>query len=62
MTLILGLQNRGLKLYKVCVYGDSELTLLYGKVKFGNFGFSIGKCENRGFLETPESWYMQTTD
>ena len=26
--------------------------LFYGKVKYGNLGFSIGKSENSGFSET----------
>ena len=30
----------------------SDLYLFYGKVKFGNLGFSIGKSENSGFSET----------
>ena len=30
----------------------SDLDLFYGKVKFGNFGFSIGKSKNSGFSET----------
>ena len=30
----------------------SDLDLFYGKVKFGNLGFSIGKSENSGFSET----------
>ena len=28
----------------------SDLELFYGKVKFGNLGFSIGKYENSGFF------------
>ena len=28
----------------------SALDLFYGKVKFGNLGFSIGKSENLGFF------------
>ena len=28
----------------------SDLDLFYGKVKFGNLAFSIGKSENRGFF------------
>ena len=28
----------------------SDLDLFYGKVKFGNIGFSIGKSENSGFF------------
>ena len=28
----------------------SDLDLFYGKVKFGNLGFSIGKSENNGFF------------
>ena len=31
---------------------SSDLDLFYGKVKFGNLGFSIGKSENSGFSET----------
>ena len=30
----------------------SDLDLLYGKVKFGNLGFSMVKSENSGFSET----------
>ena len=30
----------------------SDLDLFYGKVKFGNLGFSMGKSENSGFSET----------
>ena len=38
-----------------------DLDLFYGKVKFYNLGFSIGKSENIGFFRTfcsqwPESW------
>ena len=47
----------------------SDLDLFYGKVKFGNLGFSIGKSENSGFFsETIEacdlkvSWYRQLID
>ena len=29
-----------------------DLDLFYGKVKFENLGFSIGKGENSGFSET----------
>ena len=28
----------------------SDLDLFYGKVKFGNLGFSMGKSENSGFF------------
>ena len=28
----------------------SDFDLFYGKVKFGNLGFSIGKSENSGFF------------
>ena len=36
-------------------------TVFYGKVKFGNLGFSIEKCKNNGFFKNycslcPESW------
>ena len=39
----------------------SALDLFYGKVKFGNLGFSIGKSEKSGFFRNyrslwPESW------
>ena len=39
----------------------SDLDLFYGKVKFGNIGFSMGKSENSGFFRNycsqwPESW------
>ena len=30
----------------------SDLHLFYGKVKFGNLGFSMGKSENSGFSES----------
>ena len=30
----------------------SDLDLFYGKVKFGNLGFSMGKSENSWFSET----------
>ena len=52
MSLKLDMQHRGLKLDKVYINlnGDPGLTLtFYGKVKFGNLGFSIGKIENSGF-------------
>ena len=29
---------------------SSDLDLFYGKVKFGNLGFSMGKSENSGFF------------
>ena len=29
---------------------SSDLDLFYGKVKFGNLGFSMGKGENSGFF------------
>ena len=38
-----------------CVCSWVDLDLFYGKVKFGNLGFSIGKFENSGFLETIEA-------
>ena len=31
---------------------STKLGLLYGKVKFGNLGFPMGKRENSGFSET----------
>ena len=31
---------------------SSDLDLFYGKVKFGNLGFSIAKSENSEFSET----------
>ena len=39
----------------------SDLDLFYGKVKFGNIGFSMGKSENSGFFRNycsqwPERW------
>ena len=39
----------------------------YGKVKFGNLGFSLGKWENSGYFRNycshwPEILLMQTTD
>ena len=44
-----------------------DLDIIYGKVKFGYIGFSIGKSENNGFFRKysslwPENWYMQTTN
>ena len=30
---------------------SNDLDLFYGKIKFGNLGFSIGKSENCGFSE-----------
>ena len=30
----------------------SDLNLFYGRVKFGNLGFSMGKSENSGFSES----------
>ena len=30
----------------------SDLDLFYGKFKFGNLGFSMGKSENIGFSES----------
>ena len=53
MILKLGMHHRGFRLYKVCINGGPGLTLtyIYGKVKFGNFGFSIGKSENSGFFQ-----------
>ena len=51
----LGMQHGGLKLYKVCIYGDPvDLDLFYGKVKFGNLGFSIGKSVNSRFFQKLE--------
>ena len=52
-------------LYKWWPWGD--LDLFYGKVKFGNLGFSIGKSEKSGFFRNycslrPERWLMQTTN
>ena len=40
---------------------SSDLDLFYSNVKFGNLGFSMGKCENSGFFRNycslwPESW------
>ena len=46
MILKPDMQHRGLKLYKVYVNGDPGLALtFYGKVKFGNLGFSLRKSE-----------------
>ena len=46
----------------VCSIGDSspsmtrsDLDLFYGKVKFGNLGFSIGKVKTVDFSETVEA-------
>ena len=50
MILKLGMKHRGLKLYKVYINNDPGLTLTYGRVKFGNLGFSIGNSENSGFF------------
>ena len=36
------------KIFFSRTWGD--LDLFYGKVKFGNLGFSIGKSENSGFF------------
>ena len=48
--------HRGLQPIIVCSNDDPGVTqsldLFYGKVKFGNLGFSIGKSENSGFSET----------
>ena len=35
----------------------SDLDLFYGKVKFGNLGFSMGKSENSGFFR---NYWSQT--
>ena len=50
----LGMLYRGLQPIIVCSNDDhwSDLDLFYGKVKFDNLGFSIGKSENSGFSET----------
>ena len=50
MILKLDMQHQGLKLCKVYINGDPGLTLtFYGKVKFGNLGFSIGKVSTADF-------------
>ena len=48
----LGMLHRGLLPIIVYINDDSGVTLtyFYGKVKFGNLGFSIGKSENSGFI------------
>ena len=54
MILKLGMQHRGLEMYKVYINGDpgfNNLDPFFGKVKFGNLGFSIGKSENSGFFK-----------
>ena len=45
----------------------SDLDLFYGKVKFGNLAFSIGKSGNNGFFINywslwPDSWLIQTAN
>ena len=43
----------------------SDLDLFYGKVKFGNLGFSIEKSENSGFFKKllkPVTWKLVDTD
>ena len=53
MILKLGMQHRGLKLYKVYINGDPGLTLTYFTTRSNLVTcFSIGKSENSGFLET----------
>ena len=53
MILKLGMQHRGLKLYKVYINGDPRLTLTYFTARSNlETGFSLGKSENSGFLET----------
>ena len=55
----LGMLHLGLQLIIVCSNDDPGLTLtyftasddlFYGKVKFGNLGFSTGKSENSAFF------------
>ena len=43
MTLKVGMQHRMLEYYQVCLNDDPELTLTYGKVKFGPLCFCMGK-------------------
>ena len=58
-TWHVALGTQGLQsLYKWCPWVD--LDIFYGKVKFGNLGFSIGKSKNIGFFrnfcsQCPES-------
>ena len=49
----LGMEHRGLQPIIVCSNDDPgvNLDLFYGKVKFGNLGFSIGKTENSRFFQ-----------
>ena len=38
---------------------------IYGKVKFGNLGFYIGKIENSGFFQKllkPVTWNLEDSD
>ena len=58
-----GMYHQGLQPIIVCSNDDPGVTvnLFYGKVKFGNLCFSIGKSENSGFFRNyssllPESW------
>ena len=53
MILKLGMLHWGLKFYRGYINGISwvDLDLFYGKVKFCNLGFSIGKSENSGFFQ-----------
>ena len=48
----LGMWHQGLK--PIIVYTNDDpgltLTLIYGTVKFGYLGYSIGKSENSGFF------------
>ena len=47
----IGIKHWGLGSNIACS-NDDDVDLFYGKVKFGYLGFSIGKGENNGFLET----------
>ena len=51
----------GLQPIIVCSNNDlgSDLDLFYGKVKFGNLGFSIGKGENIRFSETIDAFDLK---
>ena len=52
ISMKLGMQHRGLLPIIVCSNDDprGDLGLFYGTVKFGNVGFSKGKCENNVFF------------
>ena len=52
----LGIEHWGLQPIIVCSNDDPGVTLtFFGKVKFGNLGFSLGKSENSGFFRNDSS-------